>query len=163
MKILKYLTAVTAIMFIASSCEKNVENPVLKSSDLTVYFYGNGGNSQGLAWEGFDVMVGEPFDVSLMISPSEGTDVKWTDDDGTVINTTLDYAYTAQKEGVEIKRFFATNQTVVKELAFRFFGRVEGEYSKMADNGIPAFKNIFFPNDEVVSTSTKIEFDMVGL
>lgn len=110
MKILKYITAVFALIFAMASCEKEVENPVLNDSDYRVYFYGSGENIYNVAREGYDVYVGDSVQFNLMNSPTENTEVKWVDSrDTTIINRTFNYTYKPTEVGSQ-KTWFVSSR-----------------------------------------------------
>ncbi|MCK5824881.1 MAG: hypothetical protein KAG96_05680 [Ichthyobacteriaceae bacterium] len=128
MKLLKYIGAAAVLLAMATSCEKDDLNPELTDSDLKVYFRGNGGNAHGTAWEGFDVFIGDTLVVDLMVTPKEGTSVKWVNPETKkTINETLSYSYIPKGEETQKTWFIATrSKEVADTVVFNFRGIFNG-------------------------------------
>ena len=162
MKILKYITAVFALLFVTVSCEKEVSNPVLENTDYRVYFYGSGENAYNVAKEGFDVMLGESLEIKLMASPSDGTDVKWVlKSDESVINKTFSYTFAPEAEGLQTT-WFVSSRTggFTDTVTFNFRGVTDG-IIRDAKSEMAVWQNFEYPQGEINGSFTA-EFDMVA-
>ena len=159
MKINKYIVGLLAIVFaLGISCESDeLSNPELTDADLTVYFWGEGDNVQGIAWEGYDVLIGESVEILLQVSPKEGTDVKWVDDiTGEILSTDLDFIYAPTMEESKRVNFIATRPSGhEKVIPFNFRGNLEGFTSK-----INVWQSIEIPQGTQTGTFT-VDFDMI--
>ena len=159
MKLKKYLFGIMAILLLAVVACNNEElkNPVLTDSDLTVYFWGEGDNVTGIAWEGYDVLIGETLDLELQVSPKADTDVKWIDDlSGDILSETLEYTYAPTKEESKRVNFIATRPSgFEKTIVFNFRGNLDGFTSK-----INQWQSVKIPEGTQTGTFTA-EFDMI--
>ena len=162
MKILKYITAVFALLFVASSCEKEVTNPVIEDTDYRVYFYGSGENAYNVAREGFDIMLGESLEVKLMTNRAEEVKVKWVESsDSTLINETLDYTFAPTVEGLQKKWFVSTLPSGLTDtVVFNFRGVTDG-IVRDAVSEMAVWQNFEYPQG-VINGSFTAEFDMVA-
>lgn len=133
MKLKKYLIGLIGILLVtAISCESNeLSNPTLTDQDLTVYFWGEGDNVKGIAWEGYDVLIGETLDLQLQVSPATDTTVKWVDDEtGEVVSETLEYTYAPLEEESRKISFIATRPSGYEVVVpFNFRGNTDGNNS----------------------------------
>ena len=162
MKILKYITAVFALLFVIASCEKEVTNPVLEDSDYRVYFYGSGENAYNVAREGFDVLLGTSLEIKLMNSPTQDTQIKWVlASDSSLINETFDYTFAPEVEGLQ-KTWFVSSRSsgFTDTVTFNFRGVTDGVI-KDATSEMNAWKNFEYP-DGSINGSFTAEFDMVA-
>ena len=159
MKLKKYLFGLAAILLLAVVACNNEElkNPVLGDSDLTVYFWGEGDDVTGIAWQGYDVLIGETLDLELQVSPKADTDVKWVDDaSGEILSETLEYTYAPTKEESKRVNFIATRPSgFEKEIVFNFRGNLDGFTSK-----INQWQSVLIPQGTQTGTFTA-EFDMI--
>lgn len=159
MKFKKYLIGLVGILFLAvMSCDnKELKNPVLSDSDLTIYFWGEGDNVTGIAWEGYDVLIGETQTIQLQVSPKADTNVKWVDDTtGEILSETLEYTFAPTQEEQKRVNFIATRPSgheVV--IVFNFRGNLDGFTSK-----INQWQSILIPEGTQTGTFTA-EFDMI--
>ena len=162
MKILKYITAVFALLFVIASCEKEVTNPVLEDTDYRVYFYGSGENAYNVAREGFDVMLGESLEVKLMNSPSESTQIKWVlASDSSLINETLNYTFAPEAEGLQKTWFVSTlSSGTTDTVTFNFRGVTDG-IVRDAKSEMAVWQNFEYPQG-IINGSFTAEFDMVA-
>lgn len=159
MKIFKYIIGLVGILLLTTvSCTNDkLENPVLTDQDLSVYFYGVGDNVQGIAWEGFDVLIGESYTVKLQVSPNDGTTYKWVDDaTGEILSETLEFTYAPTQEESKRVKFIATRPSGYEvEVVFNFRGTYGGYTSK-----INQWQSIKIPQGTQTGTFTA-EFDMI--
>ncbi|MCI2229835.1 hypothetical protein MC378_11715 [Polaribacter sp. MSW13] len=159
MKINKYITSVLGILilFIASCDEEQLSNPTLSDSDLKVYFWGEGDNVSGIAWEGYDVLIGESLTIKLQVSPKEDTKVKWVDDaTGEVLSESLEFTYAPTREESKKVNFIATRPSgYEKIIVFNFRGNIDGYTSKIND-----WQSVLIPQGNQTGNFT-VEFDMI--
>lgn len=159
MKINKYITSVLifTLVFITSCSENDPSNPELLDTDLKVYFWGEGDNVTGLAFQGYDVLIGESLDLKLQVSPKKDTSVKWVDDaTGEILSETLEYTYAPTKEETKRVNFIATRTSgYEKKIIFNFRGNIDGFTSKIND-----WQSILIPQGTQTGTFT-VEFDMI--
>lgn len=159
MKLKKYLLGLIGILFLTViACNNdNLKNPELSDSDLTVYFWGEGDNVTGIAWEGYDVLIGESQTIKLQISPKADTNVKWVDDTtGDILSETLEYTFAPTQEEQKRVNFVATRPSgheVV--IVFNFRGNLDGFTSK-----INQWQSVLIPEGTQTGTFTA-EFDMI--
>ncbi len=162
MKILKYITAVFALLFVIASCEKEVANPELTDTDYRVYFWGSGENAYNVAREGFDVMLGESLEIKLMNTPSDGTDIKWVlASDSSLINKTFNYTFAPEEEGLQ-KTWFVSSRSsgFTDTVTFNFRGVTDG-IVRDAKSEMAVWQNFEYPQG-VINGSFTAEFDMVA-
>ena len=135
MKIKKYIIGIFGVLFFATlACnDEGVSNPILTDADLKVYFWGEGDNVTGIAWEGYDVLIGETLDLKLQVSPKQDTNVAWIDDEtGDVLSTDLEFTYAPTKEESRRVNFIATRPSGYEEkVVFNFRGNLDGYISKI--------------------------------
>lgn len=158
MKKYKYIISILSVIIFISSCSENeISNPELTDSDLSVYFWGEGDNVTGIAWEGYDVLIGESLDIKLQVSPKQDTSVKWVDDaTGEVLSESLDFTYAPTKEEALRVNFIATRTSgYEKKIVFNFRGNIDGFTSKIND-----WQSILIPQGTQTGTFT-VEFDMI--
>lgn len=159
MKLKKYLIGFIGILLVTmSSCDSDeLSNPTLTDQDLTVYFWGEGDNIKGIAWEGFDVLIGDILNLRLQVTPAAETTVQWVDDEtGEVLSTDLYYTYAPTE--VESKRinFIATRPSGYEVVVpFNFRANLDG-YNSI----INQWQSILIPNGTQTGTFT-FEFDVI--
>lgn len=159
MKLNKYITWVFSVLllFTVSCTNEDANNPELSDTDLKVYFWGEGDNVTGIAWEGYDVLIGESLDIKLQVSPKESTTVKWVDDvTGEVLSENLEFTYAPTQEGSRRVNFIATRPSgYEKKVVFNFRGNLDGFTSKINE-----WQSILIPQGTQTGTFT-VEFDMI--
>lgn len=159
MKLKKYLIVLIGILLLTViSCENDdAKNPELSDSDLTVYFWGEGDNISGIAWNGYDVLIGKTLDLRLQVSPATDTEVKWVDDaTEEVLSETLEYTYAPTQEETKRVNFIATRPSgFQKTVVFNFRGNLDGDISI-----INQWQSFLIPQGTQTGTFT-VEFDMV--
>lgn len=160
MNIKKYLIGIIGVLFltaISCSSDDSVQNPELSDQDLSVYFWGVGDNVNGIAWQGYDVLIGESVTVKLQVSPKDQTTVKWVDDaTGEILSDNLEYTYSPTKEETKRVNFIATRPSgYEKTIVFNFRGTLGGYNSK-----INTWQSIKIPQGTQTGTFTA-EFDMI--
>ncbi|WP_139957565.1 hypothetical protein [Flavicella sediminum] len=159
MKINKYITWIFSVLLLTMlSCnEEDISNPVLSDTDLKVYFWGEGDNLTGLAWEGYDVLIGETLDLKLQVSPKQNTSIQWVDDaTGEVLSTSLEYTYAPTQEEARKINFIATRPSgYEKKVVFNFRGNLDGFTSKINE-----WQSVLIPQGTQTGTFT-VEFDMI--
>lgn len=159
MKINKYITWIFSVLvlFMASCTEDKVQNPELTDADLKIYFWGVGDNVSALAWEGYDVLIGETLDLKLQVSPIDGTEVKWVDDaTGEVLSTSVEYSYAPTEEESRKVNFIASRASgYEKEVVFNFRGNLDGYTSKINE-----WQSVLIPQGTQTGKFT-VEFDMI--
>ena len=122
MKINKYITSVLAILiiFFTSCSENDPSNPELLDTDLKIYFWGEGDNVTGLAFQGYDVLIGESLDLKLQVSPKNDTEVKWVDDaTGEILSDNLEFTYAPTQEESKRVNFIATRSSGYEIIGMR--------------------------------------------
>tara|TARA_R110002049_G_scaffold30_2_gene180 strand:- start:6681 stop:8408 length:1728 start_codon:yes stop_codon:yes gene_type:complete len=159
MKINKYITSVLAILiiFFTSCSENGPSNPELLDTDLKIYFWGEGDNVTGLAFQGYDVLIGESLDLKLQVSPKNDTEVKWVDDaTGEILSDNLEFTYAPTQEESKRVNFIATRSSgYEKKIVFNFRGNIDGFTSKINE-----WQSILIPQGTQTGTFT-VEFDMI--
>ncbi|MFY0713490.1 hypothetical protein J1D01_07415 [Seonamhaeicola sp. NFXS20] len=159
MKLNKYITWVFGILLFAvvSCSNEDASNPVLTDTDLKVYFWGEGDNVTGIAWEGYDVLIGETLDLQLQVSPKDGTTVKWVDDEtGEILSDNLEFTYAPTQEESKRVNFIATRPSGYEEIVvFNFRGNLDGYTSKINE-----WQSVLIPQGTQTGTFT-VEFDMI--
>ncbi|WP_372937415.1 hypothetical protein [Seonamhaeicola sp.] len=159
MKLNKYITWVFGILLLAvvSCSNEDASNPVLTDTDLKVYFWGEGDNVTGIAWEGYDVLIGETLDLQLQVSPKDGTTVKWIDDEtGEILSDNLEFTYAPTQEESKRVNFIATRPSGYEEIVvFNFRGNLDGYTSKINE-----WQSVLIPQGTQTGTFT-VEFDMI--
>lgn len=159
MKLKKYVIGILAILLVtAISCDSDeLSNPTLADQDLTVYFWGEGDNIKGIAWDGYDVLIGESLDLRLQVSPAEDTEVKWVDDaTGEVVSTSLEYTYAPTEEESRRINFIATRPSGYEVIIpFNFRGALDG-FSSV----INQWQSFLIPNGTQTGAFT-FEFDVI--
>ncbi|MEN8186249.1 MAG: hypothetical protein ABFR05_03860 [Bacteroidota bacterium] len=159
MNIKKYLIGIIGVLFLATlSCDDDdLSNPQLEDTDLTVYFYGEGDNVTGIAWQGYDVLVGESLTVKLQVSPKDQTDVKWVDDTtGEILSEGLEYTFAPTEEMSQRVNFIASRPSgYEKTVVFNFRGTLGG-YNSI----INSWQSVKIPQGNQTGTFTA-EFDMI--
>lgn len=159
MKTKNYIACIFSILLLlTSSCShEDVNNPVLTDEDLKVYFWGEGDNVTGIAWEGYDVLIGETLDLRLQVSPSNETTVKWVDDEtGEVLSNDLNFTYAPTQEESKRVNFIATRPSgYEKKVIFNFRGNLDGYTSRINE-----WQSILIPQGTQTGTFT-VEFDMI--
>ncbi|WP_225035968.1 hypothetical protein [Winogradskyella sp. SM1960] len=159
MKIKNYSAYIfSLLLLLTSSCSQDdVKNPTLSDTDLTVYFWGEGDNITGIAWEGYDVLIGETLDLNLQVSPSEDTTVQWVDDEtGEILSNDLNYTYAPTEEETKRVNFIATRPSgYEKTVVFNFRGNLDGYTSRINE-----WQSIPIPQGTQTGTFT-VEFDMI--
>ncbi|KAB1068057.1 hypothetical protein F6U93_07935 [Tamlana haliotis] len=159
MKINKYITLIFCALLIGvlSCSNDDANNPELSDKDLTVYFWGEGDDVSGIAWEGYDVLIGETLDLKLQVSPKDDTSVAWIDDaTGEVLSTNVDFTYAPTKEESRRINFVATRPSgYQKEIVFNFRGNLDGFTSKVNE-----WQSVLIPQGTQTGTFT-VEFDMI--
>ncbi len=159
MYIKKYLIGIIGLLLVAISCssDDNAQNPELSDQDLSVYFWGVGDNVSGIAWQGYDVLIGESVTVKLQVSPKDQTTVKWVDDaTGEILSESLEFTYAPTQEESKRVNFIATRPSgYEKTIVFNFRGTLGGFNSK-----INTWQSIKIPQGTQTGTFTA-EFDMI--
>ncbi|XMO85807.1 hypothetical protein AAFN75_13535 [Algibacter sp. AS12] len=159
MKIKKYIIGILGVLFfMALSCnDESINNPELSDADLKVYFWGEGDNVTGIAWEGYDVLIGETLDLKLQVSPKEDTSVKWVDDEtGEVLSENLKFTYAPTQEESRRVNFIATRLSgYEKKVVFNFRGNLDGFTSKINE-----WQSVLIPQGTQTGTFS-VEFDMI--
>lgn len=159
MKINKYITWIfSVLLLVTASCNKEeASNPDLSDLDLKVYFWGEGDNVTGIAWEGYDVLIGETLDLRLQVSPADETIVKWVDDEtGEVLSDDLEFTYAPTQEGSKRVNFIATRPSgFEKKVVFNFRGNLDGFTSKINE-----WQSVLIPQGTQTGTFT-VEFDVI--
>ncbi|MEN8250070.1 MAG: hypothetical protein ABFS32_14150 [Bacteroidota bacterium] len=172
MKIFNYIISILVLVAVFASCDKEILNPTLKDSDLSVYFYGQGGDPHGIAWEGFDVMVGDTLDLKMQVSPLNGTSVSWVavnvdtegkETPGSVINETMEYTFMPTEAGSDRVWFIASrSSTVADTVKFNLRGVTEtGDAPGEGTSIINSWQNFTIPQG-VQNGSFTAEWDMVA-
>ena len=152
----KYLFAIVSILVLTTSCTEELKNPTLSDADLKVYFEGVGGTVDGVAWTGYNVIVGESKTITLQVTPAQDTTVKWVDDaTGEVLSETLAYTFTPTEVGLKRVNFIATRSTFEKIIKFNFRGVPDGYSSR-----INSWQSILIPQGTQTGEFIA-EFDMI--
>lgn len=172
------------MIFTAVSCEKEIENPVLTDDDLVVFLYGQGGTPHGIAWEGYDVELGDSLEIRMQVSPASETKVKWELHDkeyitvegdtvavkttATLLNETLSYTFKPTEAGLQRTYFIASRQTgdsseaVADTVVFNFRGGYEGGVAPVdVESIINSWQSFNIPQGPQNGSFTA-EFDMVA-